>query len=375
MQSCPTNVCLQLESHYCFDSWNNCSKNESVNPPIGNCNNGSCVNVVKNVRYVIMHNGLKGINGLKVYIKFGNVSEKFYQKFQVEYKWFGDNESAVYQLSGNPGYIFGKPIVLGNLLTNKTDGIDRSYFKVDDTKRYLSLPVAAKNGICDDNRRYEINFGEDLKLNCKIELDSGNNFSSVLCIDLQKLIIDSLLDNILYNVTELDQDSTYVAKLNYYTEKNYTIEDWAKILFDRIPQNVLTGHIIDDHIICSGLVTSLRVDIVHRRLAEPQPVDNYKILGIAVTFSEDADIYWNKCNGYNCTDLLSVDVISYVMFHDVSRPSKYFFAEGPNFDISLPNDFFYPFINDAKAAAYRFNRSHILDLIIYFTFLFFRYFY
>ncbi|XP_046433488.1 tectonic-3 [Neodiprion fabricii] len=351
-QTCPRTICVPVKSYYCLGSWNLC-KNEST--PTGKCNKGTCTNIVRSVRYVFAHNGIKGMNALDVYLKIGNASQGFYQKFEVFYKWFRDDQSKVFHLSGNPGYILGKPIIIGELITNKTNTADYSYVYIDKTDYFLSLPVSRVDGQCDKERRYAVNFGEDLKLSCKIHHET-RNFTIKSCIDLQKLIIEAMLKKILFNVSEVDQHRTYVAKWNYLRSNN--TDDWLKIIFDRMPQTVVTAQIVDDQLICSGLVTSLRIDIVHRRLSEPQTVDNYKILGIGITFSEESDIYWIKCDTKNCADLLVVDIVSYVIFHDVSRPSKYFFAEGPNLDITLPQDFFYPFINNAPIT----QESHLLAL-------------
>lgn len=301
---------------------------------------------------MIKHNGAEGIDGIEVDLKIGNASEKFYQKFEVRYKWSREDEARVFHLSGNPGYIVGKPIIVGNLSKNKTNGEDLRHVDIDKADYTFSLPIGKRDGRCDDDHRYEVTFGEDLKLGCKTELRT-RNFTTNSCVDLQKMVVRALLNN----ATDGEGRSPYVAKWSRIG-KNGT-EDWVKVFYDKLPHNVVTGQVLDDRIMCSGLVTSLRVDIVHRRLPQAQ-IDNYKILGMAVTFSEESDIYWDKCDSENCTDSIYVDVVSYVIFHDVSRPSKYFFAEGPNLDITLPPDFFYPFINGAD---YTFNGEYQLFTI------------
>ncbi|XP_012265892.2 tectonic-1 [Athalia rosae] len=350
-KSCPREICVPVQPHYCLGLLSSC---ENTSLPIGKCNNGICNNIVKKVRYVISHTGIKGIDSIDVYLEFANASQNFYQYFDVEYKWLRDDQSEVFHLSGNPGYNLGKPIIIGSLITNKTNAGDYSYVQVNRNEHHLSLPLGKKGGQCHNHDRYVVNFGENLKLNCRMELQT-RNFTVNSCVDLQMEVIDILLKGIGSKVTEIEH-GIHVAKWNYHYYNS--TDDWVKILLDRIPQNVVTGQIIDDQLMCSGLVTALRIDVVYRHLPDPKTVDNYKILGVAITFSEDSDIYWDKCETENCIDTLAVNVVSYVMFHDVSQPSKYFFAEGPNLDISLPHDFFYPFINDASNN----NESHLIVL-------------
>lgn len=265
----------------------------------------------------------------------GNVSHAFHQYFEVQYDWADSNGTKVFARSGNPGYMAGKPIIIG---APRANGSDEILF--NRTDGFLTLPLAKKNGECNQLDRYIIAFGEDIKLRCSARL-FVRNFTALSCAELQNLTMNFLVRDSVLNVSRY-----YVSKQGNFTSKYTT--DWLRIAYDRIPQSVVTAHTIGKEILCSGLVTSVHLDVVYSTLSKPKTVTNYKILGIGVTFGKEEDISWPKCTLKNCTDVLYVNIISYVNFYDVSKPSKYRFVVGSNLDITLPYDFFYPFLNNSK---------------------------
>ncbi|XP_024942931.1 tectonic-3 [Cephus cinctus] len=338
-QSCPKNVCLALENRYCMGSWDACNNTEILT---GYCANGACINIVTHVRYVIIHNGTLGIQRIRADLQLGNVSEKFYQHYEISYEWVNLNKNKSFKLSGNPGYLIGKPIVIGTLITNKTNDIDTKYVLANRKNHFLTMPIGQRNGECDPSNRYLVGFGEDVKLKCSVTLTT-NNFTKESCIELQNRTLETMLESTMYNITQVDQYNMFVSKLGYIHENGTS--SWAQILLDRVPHNVITGQVVNDRIQCSGLVTSLRADILHALLPKQRIMNNHKILGISFTFSEEVDLSWSKCAGNNCMDTLVIDIVTYIAFHDASKPLKYYFAGGPNFDITLPYDFFYPFMS------------------------------
>lgn len=296
---------------------------------------------------MIAHNGSIGINSIDAYFDIGNVSHAFYQYFEVQYDWIATNKTIVFARSGNPGYVIGKPIIIGLLRINESDEII-----FNKTDAFLTLPLAGKNGECD---RHIVNFGEDIRSRCFIKLFT-KNFTASSCAKLQNMTMHLLMKDSLQNVNH--HYGVYVSKLGNFTSKD--IMDWLRITYDRIPQNVVTARVIGKQISCSGLVTSLHLDILYSTLPKLKTLRNYKILGIGITFGKEEDVTWLKCTVKNCTNILHVDIFSYVNFHDVSKPSKYYFVGGPNLDITLPYDFFYPFLNISKKVEI----SNILIIII-----------
>ncbi|KAL0101797.1 hypothetical protein PUN28_019144 [Cardiocondyla obscurior] len=332
-QACHSSICLPVRTHYCLKSFSECNETSVL----GFCTNSTCINIVKGLKYVISHNGSAGINTVDAYFNIGNVSNAFYQHFEIEYKWINSNNTKVFRRSGNPGYVMGKPIIIGVSYANKSD----IFF--NRTDGFLTLPLANKNGECDRINRHIVLFGEDIKLTCSVKL-FVKNFTAISCAELQNLTMQFLMNNAFLNISQYY--NTYVSKLGNFSSTN--VNDWLHIVFDRIPRNIVTAHTIGKRILCSGLVTSMHLNILYSTLTNPKTFTNYKILGVGIAFSKEEDISWLKCSLKNCTDILDVNLISYLNFHDVSKPSKYNFVGGSNLDITLPYDFFYPFLNDSR---------------------------
>ncbi|XP_043259378.1 tectonic-3 [Colletes gigas] len=338
-QVCPKNVCLTLTNYYCKHSWQAC--NTTIIS--GSCFNGTCYNIVTGVKYLIVHNGTMGINSINVYFNIDNVSRSFYQQFEVVYEWVELDKEKSFSLSGNPGYILGKPLIIGTLNINKTNNAKTINFNKTDS--FLTLPIARKGGECNETTRYTLAFGEDVKLRCSVSLPI-NNFNTSSCTELQNRTMHFLMKDSLFNVTQTNQYSIYVSKSGNFTKNNTA--DWAQILLDRVPQNIVTGKLINDRLQCLGLITSIHLNVLYSALKKPESLTNYNILGVGINFSNESNVSWSTCSTKNCTNILKVDIVSYVTFHDVSRPSKYYFVGGPNLDLTLPYDFFYPFLSSSK---------------------------
>ena len=359
LQNCPPNICHSINYSICTDSWKFCKKNKTVN---GLCSGNVCYNVAKKVRYIIYHNGSEGIKNIEVHFQLANVSNIFKQEFEVQYSWIGINQSLIFERSGNPGYIAGKPIFVGTEMSNKTGDIEVKYVVFNKTYQHLTLPIADKNGMCSEVERYPVRFLEDIKLKCSINVKS-NNFSTSACIKLQNQTFESIVNFMMFkNFEKINFDRQFVSKSGNVSDNS--TDSWAKIFFEKIPQNVITAQIIENEIQCSGLVTSVAFDIIHSLISKPGTNKNHVILGVGVTFSQEVDLKWSKCIGKNCQENLQLDLVSFVSFHDVSRPTRYHIAGGPNLDISLPYDFFYPFLSHSKSSA-----STISCKIIYYNYL------
>nr|XP_031847712.1 tectonic-3 [Nomia melanderi] len=333
-QNCPRNVCLTLNNYYCKRSWKEC--NDTVLS--GFCTNKTCYNIVTSVRYLIVHNGSMGINSVNVYFAIGNVSQSFYQQFEVVYEWSDLDKEKSFSLSGNPGYMIEKPLIVGTL--NKTNNIKSIIFNKNDS--FLTLPVASRSGECSEINRYTVYFGEDIKLRCSVSLHT-DNFNTSSCMELQNRTMNFLMRDSMFNITETDQYSIYVSKTGNFS--NNDTADWAQILLDRVPQNIVRGKLINDRLHCSGLITSVHLHVLYSALTKPETLTNYNVQGVGIYFSNESDVSWTACLTDNCINVLKVDIVSYVTFHDVSKPSKYYFVGGPNLDLTLPYDFFYPFLS------------------------------
>lgn len=343
-QICPDDVCVPVRSLYCTESSSQCN---STKPLDQSCLNGTCRNVLKRVLYTIVHNGTDGIQRIEARFELTDISKKFYQYFEVVYEWANEDRRHIFLRSGNHGYTVGNPIITGVLFTNITNNAKTEHINVSRAKYYLTVPMRGKNGYCDSHERYTVGFGEDIRLTCNVE-SKTNNFTSDSCMDLQNQTLKLLLEDSLENVTAIGNYKTFVSKLGDVLINDTS--NWTQVILDRIPSHVVTGQIYNDRIRCSGLITSLHIEILYTILPKPEDANNYKIAGVSATFSEPIDVSWKKCLRTNCTDILKFKILTLISFTDISTPSMYYYAGGPNLDLSLPYDFFYPFMSSASNA-------------------------
>ncbi|KAL6252232.1 hypothetical protein P5V15_000011 [Pogonomyrmex californicus] len=357
-QTCRDNTCLPIRTHYCLKSFSVCNRTRVS----GFCMNSTCTNIVKGLKYIIGHNGSAGIHSIDAYFNIGNAFYAFYQYFEIEYYWIDSNKTKVFARSGNPGYMMGKPIIIGISHANASNDI-----LFNRTNGFLTLPLAGKNGECDKINRHTIIFGEDIRLACSVKLFI-ENFTTTSCAELQNLTMRLLLKDFFLNMNQYY--NSYVSKLGNFSSKN--VDDWLQIVFDRIPRNIVTAHTIGKQILCSGLITSMHLNILYSILSKPKTsLTNYEILSVGITFNTEEDVSWPKCTLRNCTDILHINVISYVNFYDISKPFTYHFAGGSNLDITLPYDFFYPFLNGSK----NIKMSSISILLVIYVHIIFIYIY
>ncbi|XP_043280751.1 tectonic-1 [Venturia canescens] len=341
--TCPSSVCLPLQTYYCWKTWSNCSTIKVLNQ---RCVDGECEDVIKRVRYTFFHNGTTGVRNVELRLMLGNVSQSFKQHFQVVYEWVSEGKEEKHWRSGNPGYAFGRPIVIGSLMSNATNDGAKAAMSVNPSNYYLKLAMGGKSGNCLADDRYALRFGENVRLQCRVEVETRNFSSSVTCMRLQNETLKFMLEDSLDGVPETGKYRRYISKTGDASIDDFS--KWTQILLDKIPRNVVTGLESRRQIRCSALVTSMHLEILYTILPSHEETDNYKIAGAALTFFEARDFAWTKCSGQKCANVLNVALTSLVTFTDISTPSMYYYAGGPNLDISLPYDFFYPFMSHAS---------------------------
>ncbi|XP_044729369.1 uncharacterized protein LOC123292720 [Chrysoperla carnea] len=196
--------------------------------------------------------------------------------------------------SGNPGYLQGYPILIGEL------------------KSYALL-----------NETYLPEFEKFIKI----------------CMKIQEQIWEIWT---IYNTTA--KTFKYNKYFGVYGNANRSnLNEWKTVLYDNTPlltqQNTDSGEIK-----CFSLVTTLQIEILYERI--PQKMDtkrSVKILAIYYNFltTEDYEMKQIKSGGN-----IHIELKSNVMFYDLTNYhyDQLKFASAPTFDLHLPNDFFYPFL-------------------------------
>ena len=120
---------------------NSCKK--VISPPKPST---SCDNIVESVMIHIYHEGPKGIQSVDLFVTLTNrQSEQKYLQQRYEYRhfWVSENNTETVTLSGNPGYLVGKPLRAGYY-----DGSELSPSISEDSKA-LSVFRVQRDGLCD----------------------------------------------------------------------------------------------------------------------------------------------------------------------------------------------------------------------------------
>lgn len=326
--------------------------------PVHNLDSEDCQNVVRELRYMIYHNGTKGITTVYVYVWLTNASlyTELSQKYSVSFHWTKDGRP--FHRSGNPGYIVGKPIMTGRkvIQTLGIEGeVEKEAIEVDENPdEWLSIAVAKKDGRCDMEQtgihslRQTVTFGEDRWSSCMVFVSPSNFTSPAACAMMHKTVIYLLAGSIMENVTSAKKLNFYVA--TFGDAKVEETGDWVQVILESVPSFVMSSSSQHDDwmLVCKGIVTSIHIDVMFANvgsLAVPQA----KILGIVFRFGTPHDIIFT-CSSLHCThesEEQHFDVISSVSFIDVTKPSIPEFAEPPVYEVKLPHDFFYPFFSNS----------------------------
>ncbi|XP_045886798.1 tectonic-1-like isoform X2 [Micropterus dolomieu] len=279
-----------------------------------------CANVVLKVVFVIKYNPAGEIVNVTVSLVLGFVREAalpLEQEFQITFVQ-EDGEVAV-QYSGNPGYVFGRPLVSG---TKRADGIARSTGPRDT----LSLLHSAEDQDClqGPHRRSPVQFGLDSVAGCTLRLEDAVNCS---------LVFQVLLD-----VLRGPNYPQYVASFGN-SPLDYPL-DWVPIKNNFSPQFVRQKEAVKvkkDAQSCS-IPLSLHLDIewtTYGSLVNPQP----QIVSIKEVIQTNTSSLALLPGG---SSILSIR--SSVTFIPVSAAALPGYRATPTINAQLPFDFFFPFV-------------------------------
>lgn len=289
-----------------------------------------------------------GITNMRVEITVKNpkiIDNPFKQLYAVNF--LEENNTAIdYSImrSGNPGYLQGYPILIGELksyvLLNETytPKFEKIISKIE--KNFLLLPQNI-NGFCirDDFHYTTVKFGTNLNSKCKLNVNINYKNTSEICMKIQEQIWETWT---IYNTTA--KTFKYNKYFGVYGNANRSnLKEWKTVLYDNTPlliqQNTDSGEIK-----CFSLVTTLQIEILYERI--PQKMDtkrSVKILAIYYNFltTENYEMKQIKSGGN-----VYIELKSNVMFYDLTNYhyDQLKFASAPTFDLHLPNDFFYPFL-------------------------------
>lgn len=293
---------------------------------------GICKNVVKRVVYKIQYenNVTVKIIGVSVILVLQDVSKTFMQSNSFQFVLKEDlsgnasNMSAPYHRSGNPGYIIGLPVVVGNI-EGEGDGAVLYPSLTNNTVNFTSIVTTSK-GICGkDHARADINFGVDLRTGCFMFVDNVMNLGK--CEQLQQDIFQILLGKL----------PTHVASFGNPDPKK--LSDWIPIIKDTLKSKPT---LVNDE--CHNIYTSVNFENLFAStgfLKNPLR----QIVGLRVKYGPTRNLV-SQCFGLFCSqgEQTKVELVQSVSFVDVSLTPQAKVKTKPEFKSKAPHDFFYPFL-------------------------------
>ncbi|KAA0199008.1 hypothetical protein HAZT_HAZT002231 [Hyalella azteca] len=117
--------------------------------------------------------------------------------YEVEYRWFQDENQQVVKRSGRPGYIRGKPLLFGHVVRNVTDAGIKMEAIARNTDPLEGLTVLRGGDDGDCSARTPVMFGENLQTQCQMHV----TFNDILnnCSEVRKRVRNKLLGSVLNN--------------------------------------------------------------------------------------------------------------------------------------------------------------------------------
>ncbi|CAJ1057985.1 tectonic-1-like isoform X2 [Xyrichtys novacula] len=283
------------------------SSDENFSPVL--LNPSLCANVVLKVVYTVKYSSSGEIMNVTVSLVLGFVSKAVLtleQEFHIAFVQ-EDQEEAAVRFSGNPGYVFGLPLVSG---IRTADGISRS-INLRDTLSVLHSPQD-QDCLRGRHQRSPVLFGVDSVSGCTLSLEDAVN-----CSQIYQVLLDVLRG---------PNYPQYVASFG-----NSPLDsplDWVPIKSNFNPGEAQS---------CS-IPLSLHLDIEWTKygsLVNPQA----QIVSIREIIQTNTSSLALLSAG---SSILSVS--SSVSFTPVSAPARPGYRATPTINAKLPFDFFFPFV-------------------------------
>eukprot|EP01135_Chromosphaera_perkinsii_P001475 Nk52_evm4s179 gene=Nk52_evmTU4s179 len=302
---------------------------------------GSCTNVVTKVEYSIIYNGatITAVYATLTFADFVTSSTTaIEQVFETSYKTVTNENTVVFERSGNPGYIVGKPVLAGTLASSgSTNAIDLD----TDNSLWLTIAGPQPDGSCANANggvtpRVPVYFGENTVVGCTLQKTFAQ-VSAASCATIRQ-------DALTYLSASQQNSATYVGQ--YGNSSVNDISEWVAIL-DQSTPSAATDAASDG--ICPEIYTDLEIQILTARVGailNPQTI----ITGVRYVWTTSRFVF--QCAGPYCQTAgaaltQSIQLKTSVNFIDTSRPPISVKADVPDIFPAFPNDFFYPFFSAA----------------------------
>ncbi|XP_045102927.1 tectonic-1-like [Portunus trituberculatus] len=313
-----------------------CTEVELTDLPTPTYTNSECTNTLHRLDYIFIHNGVEGMVEVRAMVRLGNTSVQGRlqrQEFSAKFVWEDSLDEEVFERSGRPGYVFGKPLLLGRVVENVTEeGEVRSAISLDlDPTKWLTVLSPGSRGHC--HSRTQVKFGIDMRSSCSLEVTQDD----LGCDGLRSQILGLLLGSYLGDLGAL--------RIGSYGDANVVnVADWVPILVPVESRGISSDRRRTSG--CQSIIKSVHLEIFYSlqgALHNPQA----KIIAVVLRLGPPQIfpmIQKASTTSSSFTSTFSLELFSTVAFVEVKNTPLPAYARPPSLDIKLPYDFFYPFL-------------------------------
>jgi hypothetical protein len=285
----------------------------------------TCSNAVKEVTYVITHDGAGIITAVSVNIHVDTIPfarGAIAQKVSVFYVKSGTSTTQSRRRSGNAGYLPGA-VVLGGTLS--TSG---SLTAIDENVRGIQITGPARDGSC-VKENTQVAFGGNAVVTCSKTYAT----QAALQTDCTSVSVPTELASL---------TSWYVGKYGNADANN--VSDWLALSPPSAPTTMPTWDAAN--MVCKGMITGVKLRIVYTyagRLDNPQRL----ITGVSMVYVSD---YVKWPGEVAVASSFAVRFRSTVQYLQQESDVSLIVPPAPPILPRLPSDVLYPFTEDLSSA-------------------------
>lgn len=288
------------------------------------CTESGCTNIALRVDYTFHYYETRITNAtLKLFTQAISLNVPFIGQ-QVNVRFVLTNESldTIIEFSGNPGYINNLPVIVSYNENNYTN----KFYNTSTTtiQKYLSHPEN-KRGICvmSNFTHNFVLFGQNKKVKCRYFLARNKiRNETELCKHIQNDLIKTLgLNN-------------KVVVSPHGNPQNVKDEEWIPLQVAEIEHPLYGRFSKQNTLQCYNLIFGISYIFTY---VDASDVDER--MNRILTAKLEKTVRNVTFNLEEISTVVSVDT----MFIDETKSSTYEYAGGPQLNIHLPKDFFFPF--------------------------------
>lgn len=306
------------------------------------CTENVCTNIAQRVLYTFYYYESRITNAtLTLFTQTISLNVPFIdQEVNVRFVLTNETVDTIIKFSGNPGYINNLPVIVSYNQNNYTN----KFYNTSTIQKYLLHPEN-KHGICVMSNITDnfVLFGQNRRIKCRYFLARNKiRNETELCRDVQNYIM---------KILGLNKN---VVVSPYGNPQNVKDEEWIPLKVAKIERPLYGSFNKQKTLKCYNLIIGISYIFAYVDASEEDTGRENRIL------TAKLDITARNVT-FNLDDMSTVVSVD-TMFIDETKPSTYEYAGGPQLNIHLPKDFFFPFPS-SKACVFTFE-FHLLFVII-----------